>query len=111
MDAASGIEHWLDICGFAAANLQKIVDIGGITDLADVASFTNRDIDTIAKDSGSCRTAPEQLMFGTMRVQKFKALSYCVKYQVCRGLVPDPLAFDAAALVACMDAMRADTDF
>ena len=65
----------------------------------------------MAKDSGSQRTAPERLVFGTVRVKKFKALSYCVKYQVCRGLVPDPLAFDAAALVASMDAMRADTDF
>ena len=111
MDAAAALEHCLDICGFAAADRQRIVGIEGITSLADVASFTDREIDTMAKDSGARRTAPERLVFGTMRVKKFKALSYWIKDQVRRGLVPDPLSFDAAALVASMDAMRADTDF
>ena len=101
----------MDIYGFAAANCQRIVDIEGITDLADVASFINREIDTMAKDSGSRRTAPERLVFGMMCVKKFKALSYQLKYQVRRGLVPDPLAFDVAALVVSMDDMRADADF
>ena len=111
MDAAAGIGNFLDICGFAAADSQRISDIEGITDLADVASFTNREIDTMAKDSGSQRTAPERLVFGTVRVKKFKALSYWVKDQVRWGLVPDPLAFHAAALVASMNAMQADADF
>ena len=111
MDAAAGLEHFLDIYGFAAANCQRIVDIEGITDLADVASFTNRKIDIMAKDSVSRRTAPERLVFVTMCVKKFKALSYWVKDQVRRGLVPDPLVFDTAARVASMDAMRADEDF
>ena len=111
MDATAGLEHCLDICGFAAADFQRIVDIEGITYLADVESFTNRKIYTMAKDSESRRTAPERLVFGKMRVKKFKALSYWVKDQVRRGLVPDPLAFDTAALVVSMDAMRADADF
>ena len=50
-------------------------------------------------------------MFGTMCVKKFKALSYWVKDKVSWGLVSDPLGFEAAALVASMNAMRADADF
>ena len=58
MDDAAGLEYCLDICGFATADRQQIVDIEGITDLAEVASFTNRNIDTMAKESGSRFTAP-----------------------------------------------------